>query len=636
MCRAVDSGRPTENKEAFQRMPEPTDQTDLDQLEQDDAIIGVAFRWSLVVIGVIVVGVGLYLYSNRPRKEPSVVIERPPVAAPESLAQGHSEMPSVRFTDITRAAGIDFVRFNGARGEKLLPETMGGGAAFLDFDNDGDQDLLLVNGTDWPHDAPSSPLATNALYANDGRGNFTDVTIGSGLDVALQGMGVACADYDGDGWTDVYITALGVNHLYRNTGGKFVDVTDHSGAGGGDEWSTSAGFLDYDRDGDLDLFVCNYIHWSREIDLQLSFTLNGTDRAYGPPTQYEGATCTLLRNDGDGTFSDVTEASGIAVLNPATGKPMGKALAVTYVDIDRDGYLDIIVANDTVQNFVFHNRGGERFEEVGSATGIGFDSMGGATGAMGMDVGNVFTDERIAIAIANFANEASSFYVQQPRSVMQFADMSGSQGIGSPSRLKLSFGLFFFDYDLDGRLDLLQANGHLEDEIHEIQESQHFRQPAQLFWNCGPTAKSCYAVVPEESVGDLSTPIVGRGSTYADIDGDGDLDVVLMQSVGPPVLLRNDQELGHHWVRLKLLGRGLNRDAIGARVELVSSESIIRRVVMPTRSYLSQVELPITIGLGNRGEIESIRIIWPDGSIQQVTEALPGVTTVIRQEQPTP
>jgi hypothetical protein len=388
-------------------------------------------------------------------------------------------------------------------------------------------------------------------------------------------------------------------------------------AGAPAAWSSSAGFFDYDRDGDLDLFVCNYVQWSRELDLQLNFTLNGTDRAYGPPKQYPGAHPYLYRNEGDGTFRDVSAEAGIQIVNPATGSAMGKALAVTFADPDRDGYLDVFVANDTVQNFVFRNLKGERFEEIGATSGLGFDNMGNATGAMGIDAGDFANTGTLGIGIGNFANEHTSFYVQQDGG-WQFVDMSNAGGIGSPSRLKLSFGLFLFDYDLDGRLDLLQANGHLEDEINQIQPSQHYRQPAQLFWNCSEAGRSCFAALDEESLGALGKPIVGRGATYADIDGDGDLDVLLIQSGGPPLLVRNDQRLGHHWLRVKLVGAGANRDAIGAEIELRAGDLVQRRAVMPSRSYLSQVELPVTFGLGSRDAVDSLRVRWPDGETQEV------------------
>jgi len=278
---------------------------------------------------------------------------------------------------------------------------------------------------------------------------------------------------------------------------------------------------------------------------------------------------------------------------------------------------DIFVANDTVQNFVFRNTGEGRFEEIGATSGVGFDNMGNATGAMGIDAGDASNTDRLSIGIANFANESTSFYAQQSNP-WQFVDVANAVGIGSPSRLVLSFGLFFFDYDLDGRLDLLQANGHLEDEINEIQPSQHYRQPAQLFWNCSAATRSCFAVVPDDRLGALARPIVGRGAAYADLDGDGDLDVALGQTGGPPLIVRNDQRLGHHWLRVSLEGRTCNRSGIGALVELRAGGVVQRRAVMPTRSYLSQVELPVTFGLGRGDTVDSLTVRWPGGVVQPV------------------
>jgi hypothetical protein len=606
--------------------PEIEGRTEGEELvPEDDAVIGRAFRWSIAVILVLAVAAVAGYALLRLGPEPEAVRAKD-VGAIEGLAAAAPTMPAVRWTDVTAQAGLVFAHTSGARGEKLLPETMGGGVAFFDHDGDGDSDLLFVNGVDWPwtRDGRRPP---QALYRNEG-GRFVDATSEAGLDLALYGMGVAAGDYDNDGDQDLFLSALGPNRLLRNEGGRFSDVTESAGVAGGDDtWSTSAGFLDHDRDGDLDLFVCNYVRWSREIDIELNFTLNGTDRAYGPPTNYEGVHPYLYRNEGDGTFSDVSAAAGIQVVNPLNGKPVSKALAATFADVDSDGWIDIVVANDTVQNFLYHNRGDGTFEEIGASAGIAFDGAGNATGAMGIDAARYRNDRAFAVAIGNFANEMTSFFVSQ-NSGLLFTDEAAGEGIGSPSRLFLKFGLFFFDYDLDGRVDLLQANGHLEDEIHEVQASQHYEQPAQLFWNQGPEARSCYVEVPREQAGDLSKPIVGRGAAYADYDGDGDLDVVLTQTGGRPLLLRNDQALGHRWLRVALEGRSSNRDAIGAWVVLSAGGIEQRRQVMPTRSYLSQVEPVVTFGLGQAATIDSLEVIWPDGHRQAVTP--PGVDRAIR------
>jgi hypothetical protein len=584
----------------------------------DDAVIGRAFRRSLVVIAV-VAAVALAAFVFRRGTAPGERVLAKDVGEIADLMQATEEMPRVVFTDVTEEAGIRFTHTNGARGEKLLPETMGSGAAFFDYDGDRAVDLFLVNAKRWPGDPAGGALPSSALYRNIGNGKFEDVTAGSGLGVVLYGTGVAVGDYDADGDDDLFLAALGANHLYRNDAGLFVDVTrDAALAGREDDWSTSAGFLDYDGDGDLDLFVCNYVAWSRQIDLELAFTLNGRDRAYGPPTNYAGTHSYLYRNDGGGRFTDVSAAAGIQVVNPLNGEPAGKALAVTFVDLDLDGWIDILVANDRVQNFLFHNRGDGTFEELGAVAGIGFDSTGNSTGAMGIDAGHHRDDGDLAIGIANFANEMSSLYVAR-RGELRFTDEAIGEGVGAPSRLVLSFGLFLFDYDLDGRLDLLQANGHLESEIHQVQASQQYRQPAQLFWNAGPTARSCFAEVPAEFSGDLSRRIVGRAAAYADIDADGDLDVLLTQTGERAILLRNDQRLDHHWLRAALSGTTSNRGAIGAWIELESAGRVQRRQVMPTRSYLSQVERTVTFGLGTEPEIDRLEVVWPDGSRQRIS-----------------
>jgi hypothetical protein len=541
------------------------------------------------------------------------------------------EMPTVRFTDITKEAGITFVHVNGAYGEKLLPETMGGGVAFFDFDGDGNQDLLFINSCYWPWQTPEGkPPPTMALYHNDGHGHFTDVTKGSGLDVSFYGMGVAIGDYDNDGLDDVFITAVGGNHLFHNEGhGKFRDVTREAGlAGSTGDWSTGAAFVDYDNDGKLDLFVCNYVQWSPEIDHAATFVYPKIGRAYGPPRNFAGTFPKLYHNDGNGHFTDVSAAAGIQIRSPVTGLPVAKSLAVAPVDVDNDGWIDLIVANDTVQNFLFHNEHNGTFKEIGARSGIAYDAYGLTRGAMGIDAARFRDDDTLGIAIGNFANEMNALYVAQ-RDALVFADEATKEGLGEPSQKLLKFGLFFFDYDLDGRLDVLTVNGHLEPDISRAQPDQQYRQPAQLFWNRGDSLRSGFVVVPPEKCGsDLLKPIVGRGSAYADIDGDGDLDVVITQIGGPPLLLRNDQNLGHHWIRLKLVGTKSNRDAIGAWIKARVGGRTLWRQVMPTRGYLSQSELPVTIGLGNLDKVDSLEIHWPSGIIQKVTPLIDRLTTV--------
>jgi hypothetical protein len=545
------------------------------------------------------------------------------VSAPAAAA------PAIPFKDVATEAGIRYVHTNGAYGDKLLPETMGGGVAVFDVDGDGDDDILFVDSGRWPH-KPSGPAQPPlALYRNDTRPGgplrFSDVTAEWGLQAPfrepLYGMGVAVGDYDGDGDRDVFVTGVGKNRLLRNEGGRFTDVTSAAGVGGApEEWSTGAGFLDVDRDGDLDLYVCNYVRWSKEIDFKLDFRLTGVGRAFGPPQNYEGSFSYLYRNEGNGKFADISAEAGIHVLNPATKLPMAKSLAIAPVDVDGDGWIDILVANDTVRKFFFHNRGaakdgGPLFEEAGEMFGLAYDRNGNATGAMGVDSAYHRNDTNLAFAIGNFANEMSSFYVAQEDPKF-YVDEAITEGIGAPSRLMLTFGMLFFDADLDGRLDLLQANGHIEEEIGKVDPSQAYRQPAQLFWNKGGDAG--FEPLPDAGIGDLTRKVVGRGAAYADFDGDGDLDLVLTQIAGAPLLLRNEQSTGHHWLRVRLEGEGKNRDAIGAWVELKAAGATQRRQVMPVRSYLSQVEPTVTFGLGSAQTVEALEVTWPDGTRQTV------------------
>ena len=540
--------------------------------------------------------------------------------------------PAVAFRDITSEAGIDFVHTNGAYGDKLMPETIGSGAAFLDYDNDSDPDLLLVNSTWFPgHEQQTTP--TLALYRNDGSGQFTDVTREAGLAINCYGMGVAAGDFDNDGWTDLYITALGENYLLKNGQGRFTDITDSSGTTGqSSDWSTAAAFLDVDNDGDLDLFVGNYVQWTRETDLEIDFRVTGLGRAIGAPNHFYGTTNRLYRNDGQGTFSDVSQSAGIIITDPVTQAQIGKALAVAPVDYDRDGWMDLFVANDTTRNFLYHNLGEGQFEEIGALEGIAFDRNGKATGAMGIDAAYFRNDGDLGIGIGNFANEMSSLYVTvggQP----PFADEAILEGFGPASRLALTFGLFFFDYDLDGRLDLLQANGHLEAEINVVQSSQTYAQPAQLFWNCGSVCRNRFVIAT--GTGDLATPMVGRGAAYADIDNDGDLDVVVTQNGQRAVLFRNEQSLGHHWLRVKMVGDSSNKNAIGAVVKFTVDGVTQRRVVMPTRSYLSQSELPLTFGMGTSTTVDELHITWPDGQQQSVPATMIYVMMTIKQPNST-
>jgi hypothetical protein len=456
----------------------------------------------------------------------------------------------------------------------------------------------------------------------------------------MYGMGVTVGDYDNDGWPDVFVTGVGGNRLFRNVQGRrFEDVTERAGVGGPGgwpksaadflkhdaplNWSTSAAWLDYDGDGRLDLFVCNYVRWSPEDDVKLESSLKGKERAYSPPTAFTGSQCFLYRNKGDGTFEDATEKAGIRVFErQAAPRPVAKSLGVIVADVDEDGYPDIIVANDTERNFFFHNRGDGTFEEIGLKCGVAY-AASKARGGMGIDFGE-YRPGRSAVVIANFADEPTTFLRLTNPKRLAFDEGSLAEGLAVPTQPLLKFGTFFFDYDLDGRLDLLTTSGHLEPAITTVHPEERYAQPAQLFWNAGEGRRRFEPVTARAAGPDLFRPVVGRGSAYADIDGDGYLDVVLTTNGSAPRLLRNEGGTGHHWVRLVLEGDGVhsNRSAIGARVALEAGGQVQHREVTSARGYLSQSELPLTFGLGGETKVDKVTIRWPgkDGGETVLTD----------------
>jgi hypothetical protein len=527
-------------------------------------------------------------------------------------------IPPIRFVDVTKESGISFVHCNGAKGEKLLPETMGSGVAVLDYNGDGFPDLFFVNSCDWP-DTKNPRPAKHALYRNDGKGHFVDVTKEAGLDKTCYGQGVAVGDYDNDRDPDIYITALGGGYLFRNDGkGHFDDVTEAAGAGASNGWLTSAAFLDIENDGDLDLFICQYVEWSPAADRAQSTNLIGTGiLAYDAPSAFGGSFCILLRND-DGKFTDISEAAGIRVRTPEHKVPVAKALGVAPCDVDGDRLVDIAVANDTVQNFLFHNLGDGKFEEIGMRAGVAYDQGGSARGAMGIDWADFKNDDSIGLVIGNFANEMMALYVSDEppgaKGRLVFADLANTYGLGAPTQPPLKFGLFFFDYDLDGRQDILSTNGHLENDIAKVQRGQTYAQSQQLYWNSGRPGRSMYVLVDDKTAGpDLFVPIVGRGSAYLDFDGDGDLDIVVTENGGPARLFRNDGGDKKHGLRLELRGTASNRDALGARVEVKVGDQTQTRQLFVAKGYLSSVEHALTFGLGDSARADAVVVQWPSG-----------------------
>jgi hypothetical protein len=527
---------------------------------------------------------------------------------PKATASPAAPTPNaVTFTDVTASAGLAFKHTSGAAGKKYLPETMGSGLVFLDADGDGRQDLFFVNGHDWPQSRRRP--AYQSFYRNRGDGTFEDRTRAAGLEAEIYAIGATAADYDNDGDVDLFVNALGPDRLFRNRGdGTFEDVTRAAGVGD-PGFGSSATWLDYDRDGFVDLFVCNYVQWTPETDIYC--TLDGARKSYCTPESYRGASNRLFRNRGDGTFEDTTERARVH-------DPTGKSLGVVAFDYDDDGWADLAVANDTQPNYLYRNRGDGTFEEAGKSAGIAYSEEGKARGAMGIDAADYDDSGRPSLVIGNFSNEMLALYHNEGRGL--FIDDAAAAGIGQPSLLTLAFGCFFFDFDLDGRLDLFVANGHVENDINAVQPSVTYAEPPHLFRGL-PGGRF------EEATGsagaDLARPAVGRGAAYADYDGDGDLDVAYTTNNGPAVLLRNDGGGANDWIRLRLVGTRGNRDAIGARLRFAIAGRTVTRTVGSSSSYASQSELPVTLGLGPRtgtaggapAQVD-VEVRWPGGAVE--------------------
>jgi enediyne biosynthesis protein E4 len=519
-----------------------------------------------------------------------------------------SAPPGFRFVDVTAAAGIQFQHNSGAFGGKYLPETLGSGCAFLDYDGDGWQDILLINGADWP--GHKKRRSTLCLYHNNGNGKFTDVTARAGLDVELYGMGVAVGDYNNDGFPDILVTCVGQNRLFRNTGkGTFVDVTNSSGLGKREGFSTSALWFDYDRDGLLDLFVCNYVKWSPEHDVFCS--LDGKHKSYCTPEAYRGATCWLFHNRGNGTFEDVTATSGIF-------DSSSKSLGVALLDDDHDGWPDLLVANDTQPNKLYRNQRNGTFKDVAVEAGLAFSTEGKARAGMGVDAADFENSGSAGVAITNFDNEMIGLYLANGKA---FEDIAPQSGVGLASRNSLGFGCAFFDADLDGWQDLAVANGHIDETVRNIRGNVGYAQPPHLFLN---NQKGMFRDAAADLGGGFDQPKVGRGLAFVDFDRDGDLDLLLTTNNGPAYLYRNDLMNGNRSIRFRLVGTKSNRDAIGATVRVIAGGITQTRMVKGGSGYLSQSELPLTFGIGKRDRIERMVIDWPNGRTEEYKDLAAG------------
>jgi len=533
--------------------------------------------------------------------------------SPAALGQAAD---GIKFTDITQSSGINFVHNNGAFGNKYLPESLGPGCAFIDYDNDGYPDILLINGQDWPgHGRTKSTLK---LYHNDRNGRFTDVTEKAGLAISLYGMGAAIADYDNDGFDDIFVAALGQSHLFHNNGdGTFRDVTVSAGLSGINEFSTSAAWVDYDRDGKLDLLVANYVQWTPETDIHCS--LDGTHKSYCTPESYNGVSVRLWHNSGNGKFEDVTKKAGLY-------NPSSKTLGVAILDYNNDGWPDILLANDTQPNKLYQNNRNGTFTETGVSAGIAFSEDGVARAGMGVDAVDYDHSGRPSIIITNFSNQMISLYHNEGNGL--FVDEAPRSEIGRASLFTLGFGCFFFDYDLDGWPDIFVANGHIESDIEKIQKRIKYRQPPHLFHNLKGAG---FEEVTASLGAAFNTPRLARGAAFADIDNDGDLDLLITTNGGPATLFRNDGGNRNHSLRVRLLGTRSNRNGIGAVARIRYGNEKQWQMMRSGSSYLSQSELVLTFGLGQHSLVSELQVEWPSGQVDKITDVESGQTVTIQE-----
>lgn len=521
----------------------------------------------------------------------------------------------IGFEDVTRAAGIHFVHNNGAFGEMWLPEAMGSGVAFIDYNNDGWPDILLINGDDWPGHVQRHTYM--ALYRNNRDGTFTDVTRKAGLEVEMYGMGVAVGDYNNDGCDDIFVTAVGQNHLFRNNcNGTFTDVTKRAGLWGPHGFSTSAAWIDYNRNGRLDLLVANYVQWSPETDIYC--TLDGRTKSYCTPQSYRGATLQLLRNNGDGTFADVTKQAGLY-------DPTSKSLGITVLDANNDGWPDIFVSNDTEPNKLYINNRDGTFTEKAVMSGVGFSENGVARAGMGTAAADYDHSGYSSILVSNFSNQMLALYHNEGNGL--FVDEAPHSQVGHSSLLTLGFGCFFLDYDNDGWPDIFVANGHIQRDIQMVQRDVHYAEPPLLFRNLG---SGHFAVVTSRMGASFNQSRVARGAAYADIYNEGKLDILISTNSGPATLFRNEGGTNHS-LRIKLVGTKSNRDGLDSVVRVTSGGMTQDKMLTSGSSYLSSSELVLTFGLGQNDRADGVEIRWPSGQVEHLSNVSAGQTITVKE-----
>ncbi len=565
-------------------------------------------------------GTGTLVHSEKRRVRPevrwacalSLALGLSFTSTAQSQQSPQSSPSKIHFEDITHSAGLHFTHNNAASGKKYLPETMGSGVAFLDYDNDGWQDILLVNGEDWPtpssspNSNPKQRHTTLALYHNNHDGTFTDVTQKAGLAVEMMGMGVAIGDYDNDGFDDIFITALGQSRLFHNNGnGTFTDVTQKAGLAGPHEFSTAAAWVDYDRDGHLDLVVGNYVQWSPEKDIYC--TLDGKAKSYCTPESYKGASVRLWHNRGNGTFEDATQKAGLFDTS-------SKSLGIAILDANQDGWPDIFISNDTQPNKLYMNNANGTFTEKAVPSGVAYSEDGVARAGMGVAAADYDRSGYPSLIVTNFSNQMLAFYHNERNGL--FVDEAPHSEVGRASLLTLGFGCFFFDYDLDGWPDIYIANGHIEDAIERVQPRVRYAEPPHLFRNLGAGK---FTEVTDAMGRAFASPRVARGAAYGDINNDGALDVLVSTNGGPAALFKNTGATNHS-LRIKLVGTKSNRDGLGATVRVTNGADTQSKMLTSGGSYLSSSELVLTFGLGDRSKIDAIEIRWPSGQTDQLKD----------------